>query len=142
MPSDARIAPAAPARKPVGLLIAASLGCALLAPVAYLSLIDLAWVRSSAMPLFGLLALSLLLTGLALRRARPWWAVAIGVVNFAIAGFFTFAMTFGTVVPAATTPVGERFDDLIATDHSGQTLRLADALAKGPVLLVFYRGHW
>ncbi len=28
------------------------------------------------------------------------------------------------------------------TSHQGQTVRLADALSAGPVVLVFYRGHW
>ena len=28
------------------------------------------------------------------------------------------------------------------TSHQGQTVRLADALTAGNVVLVFYRGHW
>jgi len=28
------------------------------------------------------------------------------------------------------------------TSHQGQTVRLADALSAGHVVLVFYRGHW
>ena len=28
------------------------------------------------------------------------------------------------------------------SSHQGQTVRLADALSAGHVVLVFYRGHW
>jgi peroxiredoxin len=32
--------------------------------------------------------------------------------------------------------------DFILPDHAGRTWRLSDVLARGPVVLVFYRGHW
>src|SRR5487761_1419217 len=36
----------------------------------------------------------------------------------------------------------EKAIDFELTDHEGKTWRLADHLARGPVLLVFYRGDW
>jgi len=32
--------------------------------------------------------------------------------------------------------------DFTLPDHTGQEWKLADALARGPVLLIFYRGDW
>lgn len=43
--------------------------------------------------------------------------------------------------PAAVTATGVA-PPFALTSHEGQTVRLADALAAGHVLLVFYRGHW
>jgi hypothetical protein len=36
----------------------------------------------------------------------------------------------------------ERAIDFELPDHEGKAWRLADHLARGPVLLVFYRGDW
>ena len=38
--------------------------------------------------------------------------------------------------------VGDKFPDATLTDHHGQPWRFKDALAKGPLLVVFYRGGW
>jgi len=38
--------------------------------------------------------------------------------------------------------VGEKFDDFHLLDHAGHTWRLSDALNKGALALVFYRGDW
>lgn len=49
--------------------------------------------------------------------------------------------------PAAQAPggplqVGQRAPDFSLPDATGQSFALADALAKGPVVAVFYRGDW
>jgi len=36
----------------------------------------------------------------------------------------------------------EKAIDFKLTDHEGKPWRLDDDLARGPVLLVFYRGDW
>ncbi len=36
----------------------------------------------------------------------------------------------------------EKATDFELVDHEGKAWRLADHLARGPVLLVFYRGDW
>jgi peroxiredoxin len=38
--------------------------------------------------------------------------------------------------------VGTRGPDVQALDLDGKVVRLADLVAKGPLLLVFYRGGW
>jgi len=37
---------------------------------------------------------------------------------------------------------GERAPDFELPNHLGGTTRLSEALAKGPVVLMFYRGFW
>lgn len=43
-----------------------------------------------------------------------------------------------------TTPVavGEKAPDFTLVDQNGRKHTLSAALAKGPVVLVFYRGYW
>ncbi len=38
--------------------------------------------------------------------------------------------------------IGERAPDFALPDSRGRIVRLSDALARGPVVLTFYRGHW
>ncbi|MBI5481857.1 MAG: AhpC/TSA family protein [Deltaproteobacteria bacterium] len=48
----------------------------------------------------------------------------------------------GTLAPGTGVPVGERVPDVRAKDLEGRDVALADLYARGPVLLVFYRGGW
>ena len=49
----------------------------------------------------------------------------------------------GMIGPDGSVPVDvERAIDFELPDHEGKAWRLADHLAQGPVLLVFYRGDW
>lgn len=43
---------------------------------------------------------------------------------------------------AAGLAIGERAPDFTLPNQVGKTVRLADRLAKGPVVLSFYRGEW
>jgi hypothetical protein len=43
---------------------------------------------------------------------------------------------------AAGLLVGERAPDFTLPNQVGKTVRLADRLASGPVVLSFYRGEW
>ena len=38
--------------------------------------------------------------------------------------------------------VGQRAPDFTLPDHSGKDVRLSALLARGPVVLSFYRGRW
>ncbi|RCW38349.1 peroxiredoxin family protein, partial [Marinilabilia salmonicolor] len=38
--------------------------------------------------------------------------------------------------------VGEKVESFSASDQKGNTFRLDQALEEGPVVLIFYRGHW
>ena len=48
----------------------------------------------------------------------------------------------GTLAPNTGVPVGTKAPSLTAVDLNGRTVTLSSFYAKGPVLLVFYRGGW
>jgi peroxiredoxin len=48
----------------------------------------------------------------------------------------------GTLAPGTGVPVGEKVPDMQAVSLDGATVRLSSFYAKGPILLVFYRGGW
>jgi peroxiredoxin len=52
------------------------------------------------------------------------------------------ANQLGTLAPGTGISVGDHVPDVGALDLDGKPVRLADLVAKGPVLLVFYRGGW
>ena len=37
---------------------------------------------------------------------------------------------------------GQRAPDFAATDYQGKTVSLSGLLAKGPAIVLFYRGYW
>ena len=43
---------------------------------------------------------------------------------------------------AAGLMVGERAPDFALPNHRGETVRLSERLARGPIALSFYRGVW
>ncbi|MBI2375699.1 MAG: AhpC/TSA family protein [Deltaproteobacteria bacterium] len=48
----------------------------------------------------------------------------------------------GTLPPDIGIAVGQRAPDAVLRDANGQAVQLRDLVAKGPILLVFYRGGW
>jgi hypothetical protein len=56
----------------------------------------------------------------------------------------TLAIGPGCLLRSRGTPVAEEqlAPDFALPDEQGHTVALADLRAKGPVVLVFYRGHW
>jgi peroxiredoxin len=48
----------------------------------------------------------------------------------------------GALSPNTGIPVGQKVPDLPAVSLDGATVRLSSFYAKGPILLVFYRGGW
>lgn len=42
----------------------------------------------------------------------------------------------------ATQPAPGRMPEISGVDHRGTEFSLDAALAKGPVVVIFYRGHW
>ena len=52
------------------------------------------------------------------------------------------AMTMPQSEPTTTLKVGDAAPAFSLADAAGGTVSLADALATGPAVLVFYRGDW
>ena len=115
----------------------------LLGPVAYGLLLDIPLMRASGAPGFGLMAAGAAAGLFAAWRDRRIWVRSLAVIDILLLLVFTWAL-FGLFalpkaegVAALTTA-----PDFTLTDHQGQPVTLSEARASGPVLLVFYRGHW
>ncbi len=52
------------------------------------------------------------------------------------------AQTFKRVNEAKGLPVGAQVEDFTASDQFDKEFRLSEQLAKGPVVIIFYRGQW
>jgi hypothetical protein len=130
------------ATKRGGRAVAALFLC-LAAPFAWIPTLDVPWMRSSGAPAWLLLAVGLALGWSAL-RADPRLGTRIlfgldvlALVLFA-AGFFAFAR-----LPMTERALSlARAENFTLPDETGRDVSLRAELTRGPVLLVFYRGHW
>ena len=111
--------------------------------LSYVGLLDVPFLRSTGLLAFLVMGLGTALSVVALVKARrPWtWAVAGANVLMTVT-FAYYFFVFAVLPEAQGLPRLTRAPDFAVVDHSGKTVRLHDALASGPVLLVFYRGHW
>ncbi len=112
--------------------------------VSYPLLLDHAWIRSTAIPNLIMTVFGLSLCAWAVIRRRSKATVTCAVVG----GLVGFGLLFGLFVmlrlPAATgaPAVGAVAADFTLPNQDGELVRLASYRSTGPVLLVFYRGHW
>ena len=112
-------------------------------PAVCLLLIDVPLMLSTGAPAFALMSAGVA-AGLvaAARDRRAWVRLACGLdivlLVLALVAFFGLA-----ALPEATaiTEV-DIAPDFTLPDHTGQDVALSEMWAQGPVLLVFYRGHW
>ncbi len=129
-------------RKAMGLALTGLL-LSLAGPIAYMVLLDLPMFRRTGLPAWALLASGLGCAGVAaVRDTRLRVRLAAGgapllAIAFVV-GFFGLS-----ALPEATTLTGlETAPEFTLPDHTNAPVSLRDARAAGPVLLVFYRGHW
>ncbi len=122
----------------------ASVFLALAAVPVYVWLADVPVLRSSGLPAFFLMALGTGMAIFAARKNRRIWTKAVAGFNAAILALFAWFFFVGAKVPeaAAVTTCLSQAPQFTLPDHTGQQVSLGDALSTGPVLLVFYRGHW
>jgi hypothetical protein len=123
-----------------GLRALASLVALALAPFGWGWTLDQPFLRSTGLVAWVCIALALFLALSAARGDRRGWVRAIAglqlaVVPLSIWAFFGFAR-----LPATNLP--ERAPDFTLPDQDGRPVTLSHELARGPVLLVFFRGHW
>lgn len=109
----------------------------------YMPLLQHAFLRNTGALVWAFMGISLVLSAVAFTRDRRMWVRAVSCFNallvaFSLASFFVLA----TLPDEATFAALEEAPDFRLEDHTGQTVSLADSIAAGPVLLVFYRGHW
>ena len=112
--------------------------------ISYVIFMDVPWIRSTAIPNAALVLIGLLLTGLAVLKKRTGFTVPNALLSMLFGGFFLVSVYGLTVLPqpAREWNLGEPAPDFLLTNQNGETVRLSSFRGKGPVLLVFYRGHW
>ena len=113
-----------------------------LAPLSYLLLIDQPFLRSSALSAWLLIAAAVVLALSAARRDRRAWVRAVAVFQLAAVPFSLWAFFIASKLPATNAELLARAPDFTLLDQDGNPVTLSTELASGPVLLVFYRGHW
>ncbi len=136
-----------PTRPAGGGFLRALLGLALVIAgfVSYMFLLDQYWIRTWGIPNTALMLVGTCVAWMAARRRPRWAGITAGVLTTLLTVFFVLIM-YVIQPPAAQ---GLKTDSLSLAslttpmlDHSGNSISLADYAGKGPVLLVFYRGHW
>ncbi len=113
----------------------------LVSPFAYVALVDQPFLRSTNLPLYALLAFGAVLALFAIIRDRRRWVRGVGITSLVLAGLLVPAWGALTALPARSSTL-ESAPDFELPDHTGQTVTLAELRRSGPLLLVFYRGHW
>ncbi len=110
----------------------------------YMALLSNATIRATAWPTFAMLALAVGLAVAAVRVRRRWWTLTVAIVTPLMAGSFVFAFFVGMGLPEAEAGPGpgDVAPNFTLMDHTLMPVTLAMHRGRGPVLLVFYRGHW
>jgi hypothetical protein len=109
----------------------------------YMLLVDHPMLRRTALPFWLFAAIGLLVTISSLRADKRTRTRIIGGLSFVFTVLFAFGYFVISKVPDS--PDFAKLDTAPAfalADHTGRMVNLDAARATGPVLLVFYRGHW
>ena len=79
----------------------------------------------------------------AVLRDRRWRIRLAGVFNIVLLSAFTYAFFWAAALPAPdVVTIGAPAPEFVLPDQHGSPVMLAEYREAGPVLLVFYRGHW
>jgi len=119
-----------------------SLLALVLAPFSWLWTIDRPFLRASGLTAWILLAGALALALSAARRDRRLWVRAVAGVQVVALALALWAFFGLSRLPETGVAALERAPDFTLPDQDGRPVTLSAELAKGPVLLVFFRGHW
>ena len=119
-----------------------SLVALVLAPFSWFWTIDRPFLRANGFTAWILLACAMVLALSAARRDRRRWVRAVAGVQVVALGFSLWAFFGFSRLPETRAAALERAPDFTLPDQDGHPVTLSTELAKGPVLLVFFRGHW
>ncbi len=115
------------------------------AGVSFMFLLEVPFIRNSGMPNFALMVLGCLLAIAALGRRPRWPGAFATLLSAGFTGLFGYGIYLhGLPQPANATIASSsptQFE-LELIDSDDKPVRLRDYAAKGPILLVFYRGFW
>jgi len=101
-------------------------------------------MRANAVPFAVVTGIGLLLTTVAILR-RPGKLTILTAVPSYLMGLGFILSVFVLMKlpePQQGLAVGQAPPPLTLPNQDGQPISLADYRGRGPVLLVFYRGHW
>jgi hypothetical protein len=112
-----------------------------LGPLSWFMTIDSADLRASGATVWSCYVSALYLgTTAAWKDKRRWVRLTfLGELGFVALSLWLFFGLAGLPEPEAEL---ERAPDFTLSAHDGTEISLSSALARGPVLLVFFRGHW
>jgi peroxiredoxin len=120
--------------------VVSSLIALVLAPLSWFWSIDDAVLRASGIAVWMLFAAALFLSLSAAWRDRRGWVRGVAVFELAVVGTSVWAFFGLASLPEGAPPA--QAPDFTLPDQDGRPVTLSEELARGPVLLVFYRGHW
>ena len=138
MPADRLLASRRPPSGTVRIVF--SLVALLLAPLSWWWSIDRPALRASGVTIWMMLASALFLALSAAWRDRRRWVRVTALVEVGIGALFLWGFFGYARLPNARAP--EVAIDFTLPDQDGRPVTLAEELERGPVLLVFFRGHW
>jgi hypothetical protein len=116
---------------------------ALLAPLAWGLTLGSPALRASGAAAWLLLATALLLAFSAARAdRRPLVRVLASLVLLIAAALVWFFFSLATLRPQPAADELQSAPDFTLPDQQGRPVTLSERLSAGPILLVFYRGHW
>jgi hypothetical protein len=124
-------------------LAMAGLLLALGAPLLWWLTLSNNFLHRSGLMMWLAVAAAVLCAVAAVRRDRRLRTQMIAGCTTLLVMMYVAFFVFGTRLPASS-EFGrvERVADAVIFDHLGQPTSLSKLLSDGPVLLVFYRGHW
>jgi len=122
----------------------AGLALSVLGGISYFAVIGGLLMRANAVPFAIVTGIGLLLTTVAVVQRRSKLTIATAIPSYLVGvGFLLSVFVLMKLPPAQQElAVGNTPPPLTLPDQDGQPVSLADFRGKGPVLLVFYRGHW
>jgi hypothetical protein len=110
----------------------------------YFALLDVPLFRSSGLPAIVGMGIGVVVSLWAARRDGRRWVRGVTGLNIFVVVLWLVAFFWMALLPK---PADAAFQltqapDFELPDHTGRKVSLQAAYAAGPVLLVFYRGHW
>ncbi len=112
--------------------------------IAYFAVIGGLLMRANAVPFAVVTGIGLLLTTVAIFQRPGKLTILTAVPSYMLGLGFILSVFVLMKLPAPQQglAVGNVPPPLTLPNQDGQPISLADYRGKGPVLLVFYRGHW
>jgi hypothetical protein len=111
-------------------------------PIAWAQFMDRPWLRSSGAPAWILMAAGVLYGLVAARADRRWFVRALAALDALLLALFAWAFFGLFALPVTPAEDLQRAPDFTLPDVGGRPVTLSERLGGGPILLVFWRGHW